>query len=125
MKIAILLLISFVCSTFTIQEEKTIDIKMKDSKTDNKEHYRLKDLEIIWMKLDGKEAYVVNIWRGDEAKFKGSGFIYGSKIFFDKAKYRWVNDSVVQVNLFSKKEIISEDFYICDGKYINRGKFKL
>lgn len=124
MKIAILLLISFVCSTFTIQEEKTIDIKMTDNKTNNKEHYRLKDLEIIRMKFDDKDAYVVNIWRGEEAKFKGSGFIYGSKYLFEKAKYKWINDSIVQIHLFGSKDIISEDFHICDGKYIKKGKFR-
>ena len=85
-------------------EKKTVDIKdtrqLKDSLPDwNSEGKKDRDF-VLYRPFD--KVYGIILYRMKEGKLVSQGFLFADFYDYNKAKYRWVNDSTLTFTMFGK-----------------------
>lgn len=109
----IVFLMTLLSACGTTPNEKTISIvdDRKNSKADtiNVGSHLDKDVEIFRTNFNGS-TYSTIIYRNDNGEIKGYQAYYGSLKNYDKATYKWTNDSTVTFKLFESTSDQSESY---------------
>ncbi|MCG2611699.1 hypothetical protein LZZ90_09285 [Flavobacterium sp. SM15] len=119
MKTFLLIIVSLLCSTFTTNDPKRIKVKdvryVKDWETKSQlSNFKNKDIEVYRVNVPGG-GYLTRVYREENSAIKcNRGPIYGTDKDYEYAEYKWINDSLVGVTLFSKSNRDTEEYYIND-----------
>lgn len=110
----ILILICLIYACSTINKEKTISIIDNwDSRAqDNIESHKDKDVKISRMHNRDKEGkfYVTFMYRMDNNKLRAYPYFTSANEDYDKAIYKWINDTTMTFKLINSSKKISESF---------------
>jgi hypothetical protein len=110
----VLVFIALICTCKIGGQEKTIIIKndtvLNESKSDISNH-RDKDIEIVKVKIDSNEVYMVILYREEDGKLNDNTRLgFDSKNVYDKATYEWIDDITLKFKVFNSKNGVSESF---------------
>ncbi|MEI6049672.1 MAG: hypothetical protein WCS03_12285 [Bacteroidota bacterium] len=110
----ILILISLIYACSTTTKEKTISIIDNwDSRAqDNIESHKDKEVKISRMHIRDKEGkfYVAFMYRIDNNKLRVYPYFISAKEDYDKATYKWINDTTLTFKLLNSSKKLSEAF---------------
>jgi hypothetical protein len=106
--------IALICSCKIGGQEKTITIKndtvLNEIKSDISNH-RDKDIEIVKVKIDSNEVYMVILYREEDGKLNDNTRLgFDSKNVYDKATYEWIDDITLKFKVFNSTNGVSESF---------------
>jgi len=112
----IVFIFPFGCSNSSTKLEGVIDIK--DFRNTQKPEndliiHKPNFIEINRVMFIQGEAYEVNYYQNENDSIKNHRAYYGSNEDYNKAAYKWVNDTTVSIRLFneiSKKEVTFKAF---------------
>ncbi|MEW5675409.1 hypothetical protein ABGT15_03760 [Flavobacterium enshiense] len=119
MKLTILLIASFICSTFATNDTRTIKIKdvrkIKNWEQNIKTCY-VKDKTVeVYRVNTGENGYLTAIYKAQNNEVTcNKGLIFETEHDYEFAEYTWVNDSIVNVSLFNKRNRNVEEYHIND-----------
>jgi hypothetical protein len=110
----ILILLSLICACSTTTKEKTISIIDNwDSRAqDNIESHKDKEVKISRMHIRDKEGkfYVAFMYRIDNNKLRAYPYFISANEDYDKATYKWINDTTLTFKLLNSSKKLSEGF---------------
>jgi hypothetical protein len=110
----ILILISLIYACSTTTKEKTLSvIDNWDSRAqDNIESHKDKEVKISRMHMRDKEGkfYVAFMYRIDNNKLRAYPYNISANEDYDKATYKWINDTTLTFKLFNSSKKLSEAF---------------
>lgn len=110
----ILIIISLIYACSTTTKEKTISIIDNwDSRAqDNLASHKDKEVNISRMHIRDKEGkfYVAHMYRIDNNKLRAYPYFISANEDYDKATYKWINDTTMTFKLISSSKKLSESF---------------
>ena len=110
----ILILICLIYACSTTSKERTISIIDNwDSRAqDNIESHKDKEVKISRMRTRDKEGkfYVAFMYRIDNNKLRPYPYFISANEDYDKAIYKWINDTTLTFKLLNSSKKLSEGF---------------
>jgi len=109
-----LVFIVLICTCKIGGQGKTITIKNDTVPNENKSdinNHRDKDIEIVKVKIDSNEVYMVILYREENGKLNDNTRLgFDSKNVYDKATYEWIDDITLKFKVFNTTSGVSESF---------------
>jgi len=111
--IIILIVLIYACSKNSTQEKTISIINIWDSKAqDNLASHKDKEVNISRMHIPDKPGkfYVAHMYRIDNKSLRAYPYFITANEDYDKATYKWVNDTTLTFKLISSSKKMSESF---------------
>jgi hypothetical protein len=113
--ILILILMALLNSCNSTGNEKTISIIQNwdsSNSSDNIENHKDKEVNILRMHNRDKDGkfYFIFMYRMDDKKLRAYPFPTSAKSDYDKASYKWINDTTMLFSLRNSLNNLSETF---------------